>query len=90
MADVVFVLGSRRVELDASEATEIRDRTVERTIASVELSSRIGREPAGEVVIDEEHLRSELLLCLDAIANDHELTDGQRALLEVARQPLGF
>ena len=42
----------------------------------------------GELAIDDNQVRHELVLILEAIAEEHELTNGQADLLEVAGPPL--
>ena len=88
--EIVFRVGARRaVTLSRSDANEIDGRAVERSIQALELHSAIGAGMrTGELAIDDNQVRHELVLILEAIAEEHELTNGQADLLEVAGPPL--
>ncbi len=94
MADiVVFKLGRHEVTLDRREASEIRDRAVERTPAAEWLSAALAKaledeSDRADVIVTDEAVREEILLDLAAIGEENPRTEGQRRLWDVAHFPI--
>lgn len=87
-----MILGERKVQLTRSEARELHDLLVVRSLALLALQSELSRvlptdAEQPDVFVDEE-MRQELLLCLEASEAELRLTEGLRSLRQAARVPI--
>lgn len=88
----MMVLGERKLPLTRTEANELHDLLVERSLALLALQSELARalqSNSGQPdVLANEEMRQELLLCLDASDAELQLPEGLQSLRHAARVPL--
>lgn len=93
LGDVTVMIGGRRLQLTSSEASQLHDMLVERSLALLALQSELSRalqvdSEQPDVLLADEEMRKELLLCLDASEVELRLTEGLRSLRQAARAPI--
>jgi hypothetical protein len=92
LGDVTVILGERRLQLTTAEAKQLHDELVERNLAVLALQSELSRAIQADVepqeIPEDDEIRQELLLCLEAIEDKFVLTERLLSLRQAARVPI--